>query len=100
MSKGIIRRIAALCSVVVVSGFAGMGSAQAASPAPSAPKATVSVRLAPSGGPVVKLGQAILEEYTVSRGGIAVMQETVRGAAEQAQAAPAKLVLTQSGRKA
>ncbi len=100
MSKGITRRIAAFCSVAVVSGFAAMGSAHAASPAPAAPKATVSVRLAPNGGPVVKLGQAILEEYTVSPGGIAVMHETVQGAAQQAQAAPAKPGAPLSGRKA
>ncbi len=100
MSKGIIRRIAALCSVVVVSGFAGMGAAHAAPPAPSAPSVTVSVRLAPSGGPVVKLGQAILEEYTVSPRGIAVLHETVQGAGEQAQAVPAKSAVTQPGPKA
>jgi len=100
MSKGIMRRIAALCSVVVVSGFAAMGSAHAASPAPAAPKTTVSVRLAPSGGPVVKLGPAILEEYTMSPGGIAVMQETVQGTAQQAQAMPAKPSAAGLGRKA
>lgn len=100
MSKGIMRRIAALCSVVVVSGLAATGSAQAASPAPAAPKANVSVRLAPSGGPVVRLGPAIVEEYTVSPGGIAGLQETVRGAAQQAQAMPVKPGAAKSGRKA
>jgi len=100
MSKGITRRIAALCSVVVVSGCAAMGSAHAASPAPAAPQATVSVRLAPNGGPVVKLGQAILEEYTLTPGGIAVLHETVQGAAQQAQAAAVKSKASSSGRKA
>ncbi len=100
MSKEISSRIAAFCSVVIVSGLAGGGSGHAAPSAPAAPKATVSARLAPNGGPVVKLGPAILEEYTVSPGGIAVMQETVPGAAQQAQAAPVKPATSASGRKA
>ncbi len=100
MSKKISRRLAALCSVAALSGMIGAGSAHAASPAPAAPKATVSVRLLPNDGPVVKLGQAILEEYTVTPGGMAVVHETVPGAAQQAQFVPAKPSATTAGRKA
>ncbi len=100
MSKGISRRIAAFCSVVVVSGFAGLSTAHAASPTPTALKATASVRLSADGGPVVKLGQAVLEEYTVTPGGIAVIRETVPGAGRQVQALPAKPAAQPSGRKA
>ncbi len=99
MSKKISRRLAALCSLAVVSGLAGT-AAHAAPAASAAPKATVSVRLAPSDGPVVKLGQAILEEYTVTPGGMAVVHETVPGAAQQAQLVPAKSNATTAGRKA
>lgn len=100
MSKKISRRLAAFCSVAALAGLAGMGSAQAAPAASTTPKATVSVRLAPNDGPVVKLGQAILEEYTVTPGGLAVVHETVPGAAQQAQVVPAKPSATTAGRKA
>ncbi len=100
MSKGISRRIAAFCSIVVVSGFAGAGSAQAASSAPAAPIMAASARLTSNSGPVVKLGEAVLEEYTVTPGGLAVIRETVPGAAQQVQALPAKPAASTSGHKA
>lgn len=100
MSKEISRRIAAFCSIAVLSGAAGMGSAQAASPAPAAAKTTAAIRLVSNSGPVVKLGQAILEEYTVTPSGLAVIRETVPGAARQVQAMPAKPAAATSGRKA
>lgn len=98
MSKGISRRIAAFCSVAVLSGLAGMSSAQAAPTTPAS--AGMSVRLVSSTGPTVKLGQAILEEYTVTPGGLAVVHETVRGAGRQVQATPVKPAAATSGRKA
>lgn len=89
MSKGILRRVAAF-SIIVLSGFAAVGTAQAAPATSHAPKASVAIRVAPDSAPVVKLGQAILEEYTVTPGGLAVIHESVQGTTQQAQAVPAK----------